>query len=123
MKESLYHPHFLDLDLKMKAFDGNVNKSFISKPPFYMTEEIMGFKLIGPASFKDQIYYRCEFHQHFTCAFFVRKFCAKLFLYLHFRFEIFLVLKYWRKCTHKMLVKLITGNIFSLLNHSYLSAR
>ena len=46
MKESLYHPHFLDLDSRMKSFDGNVPKSFISTPPSYMTEEILGFKLI-----------------------------------------------------------------------------
>jgi len=61
MKESLYHPHFLDLDSRMKSFDGDVIKSFNSKPPFYMSEDILGFKLIGPDSFKDQTYS----HRHF----------------------------------------------------------
>ena len=61
MKESLYHPHFLDLDSRMKSFDGNVPKSFISTPPSYMTEEILGFKLIGPESFRDQTYPRIHF--------------------------------------------------------------
>ena len=61
MKESLYHPHFLDLDSRMKSFDGNVPKSFISNPPSYMTEEILGFKLIGLESFKNQTYPRKHF--------------------------------------------------------------
>jgi len=61
MKESMYHPHFLDLDSRMKSFDGDVLKSFNSKPPLYMTEEILGFKLIGPDSFKDQNYSQRHF--------------------------------------------------------------
>ena len=54
MKESMYHPHFLDLDSRMYSFNGNVSESFILKPPSYITEELMGYKLIGPDSFKDQ---------------------------------------------------------------------
>jgi len=61
MKEALYHPHFLDLDSRMKSFDGDIIKSFNSKPPFHMSEDILGFKLIGPDSFKDQTYS----HRHF----------------------------------------------------------
>jgi hypothetical protein len=62
LKESMYHPHFLDLDSRMKSFDGNVIKSFTSKPPLHMTEEILGFKLIGPDSFKDQTYSQRHFY-------------------------------------------------------------
>ncbi len=54
MKETMYHPHFLDLDSRMYSFNGNISESFISKPPSYITEELMGYKLIGPDSFKDQ---------------------------------------------------------------------
>ena len=61
MKESLYHPHLLDLDSRMTSFNGNVLESFISKPPLYITEELMGFKLIGPDSFKDQTYSQRHF--------------------------------------------------------------
>ncbi len=46
---------------------------------------------------------RCPFHQYFT--FFVRKFCSKL--------KLFLAQVFWRKCAHKILVKLTTGFIFS----------
>jgi hypothetical protein len=48
----------------------------------------------------------CQFHQHFT-----QKFCAKLFLYSHLRLELFLAQEYWRKCAHKMLVKLTSGGV------------
>ncbi len=33
--------------------------------------------------------FRWQFYQHITCTFFVQKFCTKLFLYLHLRFELF----------------------------------
>ncbi len=48
---------------------------------------------------------QCQFHQHFTCVFLYKVLC-KIFMYLHIRFELFLVQEYWRKCAHKMLVKL-----------------
>jgi hypothetical protein len=40
---------------------------------------------------------RCQFHQHFTRGFFVRKFRAKLFFVLRFRVCTFLAQKYRRK--------------------------
>jgi hypothetical protein len=33
-------------------------------------------------------YFRCKFHQHFTCIHFVQKLRAKIFLYLDFKLEI-----------------------------------
>ncbi len=47
---------------------------------------------------------RSQFHQYFTSGFFVRKFCAKLFV---LRFKYHLEKEYRRKWAHKMLVKLI----------------
>ncbi len=52
---------------------------------------------------------RCRFHQHFMRGFFVRKFCVKLFSAYILCLSIFLVQEYWRKCAHKMLVKLTIG--------------
>jgi hypothetical protein len=60
--------------------------------------------------------YKCQFHQHFTRGFFVRKFyaklfctCAKLFCTYILGLNFFLAKEYWRKCAHKMLVKLTIG--------------
>jgi hypothetical protein len=39
------------------------------------------------------------------------KVSRQAFLYLHFRFELFLAQEYWRKCAYKMLVKLTTGRL------------
>jgi hypothetical protein len=52
--------------------------------------------------------FRCQFHQYFTDTFFCRKVLRRAFV-LAFRFELFLALEYWRKCAHKLLVKLILG--------------
>jgi hypothetical protein len=41
------------------------------------------------------------------------KVLRKTFLYLHFRFELFSAEEYWRKYTHKMLVKLTIGVHFT----------
>ncbi len=54
MKESMYHPHFLDLDSRMYSFEGNVSESLISQPPSYITKDLMGHKLIGTDNFQDQ---------------------------------------------------------------------
>jgi hypothetical protein len=50
----------------------------------------------------------CQFHQHFTRAFFVKKICTQLFCTYILRL-IFLAKEFWRKCTDKMLAKLTTG--------------
>jgi len=42
--------------------------------------------------------YWCQFHHHFTCAFFVLKFCAKFFLHLHLRVELFFGVNALIKC-------------------------
>jgi hypothetical protein len=64
-----------------------------------------------------KLLYKCQFHQHFTRSFFIRKFHMKLCLHLHFRFELFLAQKYWRKCNLKMLVKLTTGRGLRVIGH------
>jgi hypothetical protein len=48
---------------------------------------------------------RCQFHQHLRAAF-CTKVLRKAFLYLDYRFKLFLSQEYWCKCAHKMLVKL-----------------
>ncbi len=48
--------------------------------------------------------------------FYVRLFRTIVSLYLHFRFALFLALEYWRKCAHKMLVKLTTVDFKSVHN-------
>ncbi len=64
-----------------------------------------------------QFQYRCQFHQHFTRGFFVQKFSVKLFCTYILSLSFF-----WRKCAHKMLVKLTAGlNLIKLLG-AYLGA-
>jgi hypothetical protein len=66
-------------------------------------------EFLGKTSlFPPLFFFWCQFHQHFTCGFFLRKFFCEAFLYLHFRFALLLSEEYWRKCTYKMLVKLPT---------------
>ncbi len=45
----------------------------------------------------------------FYAPLFRTKVLRQAFLYLNFRFELFLAQEYWRKCAHEMLVKLTTG--------------
>ncbi len=45
----------------------------------------------------------------FYAQLFLYKSYSQSFLYLHIRFELFLAQEYWRKCAHKMLVKLTRG--------------
>jgi hypothetical protein len=52
---------------------------------------------------------RCQFHQHFTCSFFVQKFWVKLFCAYTLGLNFFWS-KNMRKCAHKMLVKLTTAS-------------
>jgi hypothetical protein len=59
-----------------------------------------------------KFFIRSQFHQHFTRGFFVRKFCAKLFLYLDFRFVLFLA----QKAARILLVKLTLDLSNHLLN-------
>ncbi len=52
-----------------------------------------------------------QFHQHYTCVFFVQKFRTKLFLYLDLRFVLFWRKNTGAKATHNMLVKLTQGRM------------
>ena len=53
MKEAVYHPHAIDLDNRLVDFSGNFNdKSYRVGPPAYLSEELLGYKLIGPDTFK-----------------------------------------------------------------------
>ena len=53
MKEAVYHPHAIDLDKRLADFSGNFNdKSYRVGPPAYLSEELLGYKLIGPDTFK-----------------------------------------------------------------------
>jgi hypothetical protein len=55
-----------------------------------------------------------------TCSFSIQKVLREAFLYLHFMFEFSLEQEYWRKCAHKILVKL-TSYIFKLLLSGHLN--
>ncbi len=49
---------------------------------------------------------RCRFSPTFYGWLFRSKVSSAAFLYLDFMFELYLAQDYWRKCAHKMLVKL-----------------
>ena len=56
MKEATRHPHFVDIDQKLKNFSGNIlDGSYPLRPASYFTEDLIGYKLIGSQSFKDQV--------------------------------------------------------------------
>ena len=56
MKEATRHPHILDLDERLKTFSGDMSDgSYPLRPPSYFTDELIGYKLIGSQSFKDQV--------------------------------------------------------------------
>ncbi len=52
---------------------------------------------------------KCQFHQHFMRCFFLQKVCPKLFVHTFQVWTHFLPQEYWRKCAHKMLLKLTTS--------------
>ena len=62
MREGMFHPHALEIDSRLENFTGNLSDgSYPRLPPSYLTEDLIGFKLIGPDSFKDQK----KPHRHF----------------------------------------------------------
>ncbi len=77
--------------------------------PWIHVKEICSWKILYFCDHHGSPDTWCQFHQHFTCGFFVQKFFAQLFLHLNFWFELFLAQEYWHKCAHKMLVKLTPG--------------
>jgi len=55
MKDGMFHPHALEIDSRLENFTGTMSDgSYPLQPPSYLTEDLIGFKLIGPDSFKDQ---------------------------------------------------------------------
>lgn len=55
MKEAVHTVHIVDLDKRMEHFRGNLSDdSSMRKPPSYLTEDIVGYKLINENNFLDQ---------------------------------------------------------------------
>ena len=62
MKDGMFHPHALEIDTRLENFSGNMSDgSYPLLPTSYLTEDLIGFKLIGPDSFLDKE----KPHRHF----------------------------------------------------------
>jgi hypothetical protein len=82
---------------------------------FAFVSLMMIFLIVSPMTAEAGAEREIERQVSISPTFYARLFCTKVlrqaFLYLHFRFELFLAQEYWRKCTHKMLVKMTTAGL------------